>query len=835
MKKTLKIFGITFLVIIILAGLAVASLFVFEKDIKNAAVNQLNSYLNDGVEIKVRDIKLSFFEDFPRISMSFSDLRIPESKKINNKDLLKAGTVFCSFNIWDIVSGEYKIIALGADNLEVYPSIDNRGNDNFSGIFKSNNNNQDTGTTRVDLKEIIIKKLKLVYTDKSKKFQSSIQSEKIIASAIYSDKETQLNMNGDLFFDSLIIKSGVYLRSRPILFDISAARDNEKKIITLNESSLSFSELRFKLGGSYSENGEYDLDLKGNEIKITELLQLIPPQFLTEIENIESEGNLDLHAHISGDEKELNRLDADFSIDNGKLLNKSEDVELKDIKLSGTLRNGHKSDKALLNIKNIKAGFNTEVFQGAIFLQNFENPDLKVDLQGSIDVGVIGKLFTVPGWNAEKGTLSGEFRIEGNLAQIEENPSSGVLIGALKLIDITLKDEGSGKLISELNGEILLDGKDLNIPELKGKSGQGEEWIIRGKSENLYNYIFGKNQTLKIKGDFASNLLIIDSWLGKDDSDKKSESNSAGVGIPSGVELDLKIDIDEVRWAKFIGKKIIGNAFVSRDFVKVENLKMNAMEGEFILQAKAYINSKNEYVVNADLKTKGVEISKLFYECNNFGQNEITDKNLTGKLQSEIQFASVWDKNFEVDAKRMYVFAKLKIEKGQLKNYEPLKSLSKFIKVSELENIQFATLENEIEIRDEKIFIPAMELKNNALNLFVEGVHSFENRVEYHLKIRLSELISAKYKKQKNLDEFEDDPQNQKALNLFILMKGLIDDLKITYDGKAARNKVKEDLKKEKQDLKEILKKEFGRDKPEDKPVNTDNEPNDTWEDDIPE
>lgn len=835
MKKTLKIFGITFLVIIILAGLAVASLFVFEKDIKNAAVNQLNSYLNDGVEIKVRDIKLSFFEDFPRISMSFSDLRIPESKKINNKDLLKAGTVFCSFNIWDIVSGEYKIIALGADNLEVYPSIDNRGNDNFSGIFKSNNNNQDTGTTRVDLKEIIIKKLKLVYTDKSKKFQSSIQSEKIIASAIYSDKETQLNMNGDLFFDSLIIKSGVYLRSRPILFDISAARDNEKKIITLNESSLSFSELKFKLGGSYSENGEYDLDLKGNEIKITELLQLIPPQFLTEIENLESEGNLDLHAHISGDEKELNRLDADFSIENGKLLNKSEDVELKDIKLSGTLRNGHKSDKALLNIKNIKAGFNTEVFQGAIFLQNFENPDLKVDLQGSIDVGVIGKLFTVPGWNAEKGTLSGEFRIEGNLAQIEENPSSGVLIGALKLIDITLKDEGSGKLISELNGEILLDGKDLNIPELKGKSGQGEEWIIRGKSENLYNYIFGKNQTLKIKGDFASNLLIIDSWLGKDDSDKKSESNSAGVGIPSGVELDLKIDIDEVRWAKFIGKKIIGNAFVSRDFVKVENLKMNAMEGEFILQAKAYINSKNEYVVNADLKTKGVEISKLFYECNNFGQNEITDKNLTGKLQSEIQFASVWDKNFEVDAKRMYVFAKLKIEKGQLKNYEPLKSLSKFIKVSELENIQFATLENEIEIRDEKIFIPAMELKNNALNLFVEGVHSFENRVEYHLKIRLSELISAKYKKQKNLDEFEDDPQNQKALNLFILMKGLIDDLKITYDGKAARNKVKEDLKKEKQDLKEILKKEFGRDKPEDKPVNTDNEPNDTWEDDIPE
>lgn len=835
MKKTLKIFGITFLVIIILAGLAVASLFVFEKDIKNAAVNQLNSYLNDGVEIKVRDIKLSFFEDFPRISMSFSDLRIPESKKINNKDLLKAGTVFCSFNIWDIVSGEYKIIALGADNIEVYPSIDNRGNDNFSGIFKSNNNNQDTGTTRVDLKEIIIKKLKLVYTDKSKKFQSSIQSEKIIASAIYSDKETQLNMNGDLFFDSLIIKSGVYLRSRPILFDISAARDNEKKIITINESSLSFSELKFKLGGSYSENGEYDLDLKGNEIKITELLQLIPPQFLTEIENLESEGNLDLHAHISGDEKELNRLDADFSIENGKLLNKSEDVELKDIKLSGTLRNGHKSDKALLNIKNIKAGFNTEVFQGAIFLQNFENPDLKVDLQGSIDVGVIGKLFTVPGWNAEKGTLSGEFRIEGNLAQIEENPSSGVLIGALKLIDITLKDEGSGKLISELNGEILLDGKDLNIPELKGKSGQGEEWIIRGKSENLYNYIFGKNQTLKIKGDFASNLLIIDSWLGKDDSDKKSESNSAGVGIPSGVELDLKIDIDEVRWAKFIGKKIIGNAFVSRDFVKVENLKMNAMEGEFILQAKAYINSKNEYVVNADLKTKGVEISKLFYECNNFGQNEITDKNLTGKLQSEIQFASVWDKNFEVDAKRMYVFAKLKIEKGQLKNYEPLKSLSKFIKVSELENIQFATLENEIEIRDEKIFIPAMELKNNALNLFVEGVHSFENRVEYHLKIRLSELISAKYKKQKNLDEFEDDPQNQKALNLFILMKGLIDDLKITYDGKAARNKVKEDLKKEKQDLKEILKKEFGRDKPEDKPVNTDNEPNDTWEDDIPE
>jgi hypothetical protein len=84
--------------------------------------------------------------------------------------------------------------------------------------------------------------------------------------------------------------------------------------------------------------------------------------------------------------------------------------------------------------------------------------------------------------------------------------------------------------------------------------------------------------------------------------------------------------------------------------------------------------------------------------------------------------------------------------------------------------------------------------------------------IDYHIQLLLSELLSKKPHANKDFDEelslVENDPENRRSV--FILMTGPIDNPTIKYDRKGAKDKIKEDIKQEKQNLKQILREEFG-------------------------
>ncbi|HOW41478.1 MAG TPA: hypothetical protein PL123_13105, partial [Bacteroidales bacterium] len=135
-----------------------------------------------------------------------------------------------------------------------------------------------------------------------------------------------------------------------------------------------------------------------------------------------------------------------------------------------------------------------------------------------------------------------------------------------------------------------------------------------------------------------------------------------------------------------------------------------------------------------------------------------------------------------------------------------------FIELSELENIHFDKLENDFFIRNKFFYLPQMEVNSSAADLSVNGKHSFGNSFEYHVKIRLSELLSKKRKKaDKTVTEFgvvEDDGLGRTSLLLKIMSTG--GDIKVAYDVKAAGEKVKSGIKSEKKNLKKILNEEYG-------------------------
>ena len=141
-----------------------------------------------------------------------------------------------------------------------------------------------------------------------------------------------------------------------------------------------------------------------------------------------------------------------------------------------------------------------------------------------------------------------------------------------------------------------------------------------------------------------------------------------------------------------------------------------------------------------------------------------------------------------------------------------MRKLSKFIAVSELNDIRFASLKNRIEIKNRKITIPKMEINSTALNLSVSGAHTFDNIMDYHFKLLLGDLLSKKARKAKpENEEFGTiEPDGLGKTAIYISMSGSVDNPRIAYDRSGLKMQMKQNVTNETQNLKSILKGEFG-------------------------
>jgi hypothetical protein len=243
-----------------------------------------------------------------------------------------------------------------------------------------------------------------------------------------------------------------------------------------------------------------------------------------------------------------------------------------------------------------------------------------------------------------------------------------------------------------------------------------------------------------------------------------------------------------------------------------KTLRLNSLDG--MISGNGFIvqNTDKSFNARGSFDLEEVNINSAFRAFNNFGQDFLKAENINGNLSGSLSLLLSADSLWKIDIKSINVEGKYVLTDGTLIDFEPVKQLSAFIELSELENIYFEKLENDFFIRNNFLYIPQMKVKSNAADLSVNGKHSFDNNYEYHVKILLSEILSKKLKKPKpNTTEFgavKDDGLGRTSVLLKIENKGK--EVKVGYDVRAAGNEIKNDIRTERQTLKTILNEEYG-------------------------
>jgi hypothetical protein len=286
----------------------------------------------------------------------------------------------------------------------------------------------------------------------------------------------------------------------------------------------------------------------------------------------------------------------------------------------------------------------------------------------------------------------------------------------------------------------------------------------------------------------------------------------APLTLPDNVMLEMNFSFDTLIYKKFNARNIIGTLSMRPKMINFRTINLNSQKGHISGNGLVVQNRDKSFIGRGSFALTGVDVNEAFTSFNNFGQGFLKAENIAGSLSGNITLILPVDSLLNPDISSVTAEGKYVLTDGALIDFDPVKALSSYIELSELENIKFDKLENEFFIRSNVFYMPQMEVRSSAVDLSVNGKHSFDNDYQYHVRMLLSEILSNKARKNRTLsDEFgevEDDGLGRTSIFLKIDGKG--EDVKVSYDMKAAGNQIKEDIKKEKQTLKTIFDEEYG-------------------------
>lgn len=774
-------------------------------------IDKILSEVNKSIQtpVEVGAIDINWWTDFPNISLRFQDVFIEESLERSSLPLAKLEELALSFNTLDFLKGDYSFEKIILKRGEVTIRTTRTGERNYD-IIKSSGESSNQ-SVNFNLKNIQIQAVQVNYVDEALKQTYLQYAEELKAS---------LNKVGDLYhiiadgkIDSKAIKIGEYsyFENKNLTVKAKLNYTQGAETVDILPSELLLSNNEFEVSGNYEILSSYmDIQVNGIESDFTTLISLLPNNYRKQLSEYESTGNAQFEGSLIGKltSTESPEINFNFSVENASLFQPEYNTRFLDLSFHGNFSNGARQSlkTSQLVLKELIGNLKGKTFTADLGIKDFENYLINLSTAGQISTKDLFTFFpNHKKYSKLEGLVDFDISLAGYLDDFKQastasriNNSGEIILTNLSgvYVDYPLP-------IKDVNGRLMFNKNDIAINHLQGKIGESDI-ELSGFFLNIIPYFLKDNQSLLIEAETISeniNLNELLSGLSNDENSIEKQEESFKFALSPKLQLDLTSHISKLEFKRFEGRQIAGNIKLSNQILEASQLEMESNGGKMTLSGEVNAEKRNEIRINTKANFDGMNVDSIFYTFENFQQDFLTDRHLKGKINADVAAFILLDEklNFQSDAFTAIIDAKVK--NGELNNFEPMLSLSDYVREDELTHLNFGELSNTIEIKNKVIYLPEMSIQSNVSDILIQGTHTFSQEISYRLLVPLKN-----YKKQDSDAAFGAIEESGEYSNLYLRIIGTTDDFEVSWDKKRSLQSVAERIKEEGKTFKKILK-----------------------------
>ncbi len=788
--------------IITIVSASVIATFLYRDRLINHFIREANKSLN--TPIHVEKISVSALTNFPQVALSFKGVVVEESFPGSSYPLLEAARIDFTFNPFRLIEGSYIIEEVHLKDASCHMKMNEKGEVNYRIVKRTEG--KGPATVTFDLSSIHLNNVNFNYSSDRREVYLEVSANKTQCRLNVNEDVYDIRASGDFVFNKLFVQQKTWVSDKAIELEAKVVYNDPEKDIDFNSSKFRISDSDFAVYGNYrfSDTPLIDLNVEGQNTDIQTILSLLPNEAGERFEKYRSKGDVYFDLAMKGEvgRKGSPALDINFGLIDCDLIYPDNDVSLSQTRADGRFHTSRLSDPATyeLTLKDVSGSLEGQHFGGKLFYKNFDDPFIKLDFEGDLNINSVFKFYQVDNVQEAKGDLSANVTFEGKLKDLRSKAGAARIKTSgdidLRGVDLTMKELRLP--LKELNGNLLFNNNDLALSDVSGRFGNSD-FLLNGFFKNIIAYVLFEDEPVGIESTLESDFIDMDELLGA--GEQEQAGGEYVFELSPRLRLRFNCNVRSLKFRRFTSRNISGNLKIKDKVALADKLDLESMGGTIHLSGLVDARNVKDIKVNTSFTLNKIDIDSIFYVFENFNQNFLEDRHLKGKIVAEVKAEMDFNENLRLFTETLTSNISTSIIGGELIDFEPMKRLDRYLDEDKLDHLRFSELKNDIYIENKTIYLPQMEVGSNVTNIKVSGTHTFDQKIDYRI---IAPLRShRKIDKDEAFGAIEENVTGQSRLYLKIV--GTTSDYRVVYDKDGVKQKIVSDLRKEVNELKEAF------------------------------
>ena len=737
-SRTLAIVGAVFALLLVLLLLVPL---LFRDQIAQRVKAEANKSLNARVEW--RSLGLSFFHDFPNLTLSLDDLTTVGVAKFQGDTLAAVRhlrvVIDLASVLGNVMGGKpivVRAVELDQPRLRLIALADGTANWDITKKTPETEPQKASKPFAVSLRRFEISDASVAYDDAQAKLKASLSGFDQTLSGDFSQSLVAIKTKADADTVSVTFAGIPYLNRVKLGLDADVQADLAKKSLhpeSHRAPSQRSQARRVRLGDDRREEIGLDLAFNAPSTSFLSILSLVPAVYAHDFGKVKTSGTIAVNGKVKGEygDSVFPAMELNAKVDNGAFQYPDLPLPARDIAMDLSITNpGGRADNTVVNLRKFHLLVGRNPVDATLMLKTpLSDPDVDARVAGKIDLADVRRTVKLEGIDQLAGTIAADAAVRTRMSFIDKQQYDKVAAsGTVDVASLTVKGKSLPHPLTIQQASLRLAPQKAELRSFAGSIGSSD-MQASGTIDNLLGFML-RDDTLSGNATIRSNHFNLDEW-------QSGDSELQVIPVPPKIDVGLDATVGELTYDKLKMSNAHGRLHIKDQRITLEDFRMNTLGGEIGLTGFYETTNPAKPTFDVGLKMTQIDIPSAFQAFVTVQKLAPVAKYAVGKVTSDVHVNGGLGKDMMPLFPGLSGKGTLQTSQMVLKNFPALEKAVDVTKLQFLDNPTLKALRAAFQIKDGRLFVQPFDVKLGETTMNVSGSNGLDQSLQYTLGLRV--------------------------------------------------------------------------------------------------
>ena len=715
---------------------------------KIAARAKLEANRSVNARVDWRDVGLSFFHDFPNLTLGLNGLTVVGVGRFQGDTLASIRHFGVALSLPSVVRNVFgggnpivvRAVEIDQPKLSLIQLEDGTANWDITKKTAEQPQPSATKPMAISLRRFEIKDAAVAFDNRQAKLKASLKGYNQSLSGDFSQKQVAVQTRANADTVSVSFAGIPYLNRVRLGLNADVAADLANKAYTLKTTELSLNDLKLGVTGSARSAGKLlglDLAFKAPSTNFRSILSLVPAVYAHDFGKVKTSGSFTVSGRVKGEygNTAFPGFQVNAKVNDAAFQYPDLPLPARSIFMDLALTNpGGSADSTVVNLDRFHLLLGKNPVDARLVVKTpISDPNVDLRAKGKVDLADVRRTVKLEGIDQLTGTVAADAAVRTRMSSIDKKQYDKVAAsGSIDVGNLTLKGKTLPHPLAIQQAALRLAPERAQLTSFTGTIGSSD-LEASGSLDNLISYAF-RDDTLKGRAAVHSKRFNLDEW-------RSGEGDLQIIPVPPKIDFDLDATVDELTYDKLKMANARGKLRVKDERVTLEDFRMNTLGGEIGLSGSYDTKNPAKPAFDVGLKMLKVNIPAAFQAFTTVQMLAPVAKYASGQVTTDLHLSGGLSKNMMPIFSGLSGKGTLQTNNVALHDFPAMNKIVDVTKLQILNNPTMQAIKTGFQIKDGRLLLQPFNVKVGGMTMNVVGSNGIDQSLDYKLGLKVPQSL----------------------------------------------------------------------------------------------